>query len=158
MERRGGAVSVPRRSRCGAAQCHIRATAAPRARQRRMGRSGGIAESGPLQRRGRSSGSCEQVRWHGVGAAAAPRVRQRRIQAASRCRDRRCAVGAAAVHMEWVGGTVSATAASWARRRREGGSSRRAAARRRCCRRAQGRGRGTWAGRRSGGAERCECE
>ena len=64
--------------------------------------------SGPPQRRGRGSGA-----WVG--------------QATSRSRDRRSAVGAAAVHMGRAGGTVSAAAASWARRRREGGSSRAAA-------------------------------
>ena len=57
--------------------------------------------SGPPQRRGRGSGT-----WAG--------------QAASRCRHRRSAVGAAAVHVGRSGGTVSGPP----QRRRRGGGAR----------------------------------
>ena len=108
-------MSAPRCSRCGAAHRSVRTAAAPRARQRRMGRSGDVAESGPPQRRGRSSGTYGQGRRHGVG--------------------RRSVMGAAEAR-----GRVEprSSAVRWRRCRR---------------RRAQGRGGGTWAGRRSGGAE-----
>ena len=55
---RGVEARCRRRAVAGVAQRSVRAAAAPRARQRRMGRSGGVAESGPPQRHGRSNGSC----------------------------------------------------------------------------------------------------